>query len=59
MAYTITESCIGCGICEDICPERAIKESDETEWFVIITSACNNCAKCVKDCPVQAIIPDS
>lgn len=50
--------CIGCGLCEDVCPElfrlesgiaRAITESPEPEAY-------SDVEECVELCPVAAII---
>jgi len=52
------ELCIGCGVCVDICPTKAIPTiiigyfSTLTE---IIEEKCNGCGECIKICPHHAI----
>lgn len=53
MAHTITDECITCGTCADVCPEGAISEGDES--YVIDPQKCTDCATCVDECPVGAI----
>jgi len=52
MKYIITSECVKCGICADVCPTSAIKESDEQ---YIITDSCIACGKCIEVCPIEAI----
>lgn len=47
--HTDRESCIGCGICKSLCPERAIDDD-----FNAINDRCIACFACVKGCPVGA-----
>ncbi|APG28704.1 ferredoxin [Syntrophotalea acetylenivorans] len=53
MAYTITEECINCGMCDDECPLGAIAEQGDVR--VIDADACTDCGACVDCCPVDAI----
>lgn len=47
------ESCIGCGLCENICPSQAIKiENGKPVW---IKKQCNICLGCLHRCPKEAI----
>ncbi|MBN1347367.1 MAG: 4Fe-4S binding protein [Phycisphaerae bacterium] len=57
MAHTITDECITCGTCADVCPEGAISEGDEV--YTIDAQKCTDCATCVDECPVSAIQPAS
>ncbi len=50
--YFITESCIGCGVCQTKCPQQCI-EKDEP--FRIEQEHCLHCGNCYENCPVQAI----
>ncbi|MCM0760918.1 electron transfer flavoprotein subunit alpha [Sporomusa sphaeroides DSM 2875] len=52
MAVTVTQECIGCGVCEQVCPFGAI-EMQGSKAF--ITEACTQCGACVGVCPVKAI----
>jgi glycyl-radical enzyme activating protein family len=46
-------SCIGCGICVQTCPEKAL---EKTEKGVIINrSLCNDCGLCTEECPTTAM----
>ena len=55
MAYVISEDCIGCGACLDVCPADAITEGTP---FVIDEDACIECGACADQCPTGAISLD-
>ena len=47
------DSCIGCGLCEKICPSEAIKiEKSKSVW---VKKQCNICLGCMHRCPKEAI----
>jgi len=46
----VTEKCIGCGICAEICPEHIIKI--ENKKAIIDVSKCVGCCECVTHCKV-------
>ncbi|MDD5867645.1 MAG: 4Fe-4S binding protein [Firmicutes bacterium] len=50
--YFITESCIGCGTCKSVCPQRCIEEGSH---FTIMQNHCLHCGNCYENCPVKAI----
>ena len=54
MAHNITDDCISCGNCEDICPEGAISEGKDT--YVIDASKCTDCGECADNCEEKAIL---
>lgn len=54
MPRKITEDCIACGTCAEVCPEGAISEGDE--YYVIDPDMCTDCGTCQEECPVDAII---
>lgn len=53
MAVLVTKECIGCGVCEPVCPFGAI---EMREGKAFITDACTQCGACIDTCPVGAII---
>lgn len=51
-AYVVAEGCIGCGLCEAVCPEQCISSGVP---YAIDQAHCLRCGLCVEACPVQAI----
>ena len=47
--FDITKDCIQCGRCEEICPQKCIKD------FTIQQNHCLHCGLCLEECPVNAI----
>jgi heterodisulfide reductase subunit A len=47
------KKCIECGLCQEACPENAVKRIEG--WKFYIENTCNDCGKCVEVCPVSAI----
>ena len=47
----VTEECMGCGVCADMCPAGAIPSDNPQETNF---AACISCVRCVSLCPVQA-----
>lgn len=53
------EQCIGCGVCELICPADIIRMSQKTRKAVILYAKdCWTCFSCELECPVGAIEVD-
>jgi len=46
------DQCACCGLCVDICPERAITMNVDV---TVDSSRCTGCGSCVDECPSQAI----
>ncbi len=49
----ITERCIGCGKCLQICSFKAISRGKD--YFIVDSSRCDDCGSCLQVCPVDAI----
>ena len=51
--FSVNDHCIGCGRCEEICPENVIVlENGKPVWR---SDKCAVCAACINRCPVEAI----
>ena len=50
--YFITESCIGCGTCRKMCPQRCIEDGSP---FKIRQNHCLHCGNCYENCPIKTI----
>jgi MinD superfamily P-loop ATPase len=53
-ASIITEKCIGCGKCQEVCVFDAVAASGQKK-YKINSSSCEGCGICVHFCPVGAI----
>ena len=51
---TITGKCIGCGMCQRVCPVDCIS-GEKKEQRHIDYNRCTHCGRCVSVCPVDAI----
>lgn len=62
MSIKITEECIACGSCADVCPNDAIFQGDE--YYQVDPLLCTECVgffdkeQCMEVCPVDAPISD-
>lgn len=52
--YFITDACIGCGSCVEVCPQECIKTDDIP--YEIEHEHCLHCGNCLTACPVGAVI---
>ncbi|MDO5649140.1 MAG: EFR1 family ferrodoxin [Gallicola sp.] len=51
--FQVSASCISCGLCEENCPDKAIRLDQGTP--VWIEKKCQNCLRCLHNCPSSAI----
>lgn len=51
--YRITDACIGCGTCIDVCPQQCIMEGSP---YRIQPEHCLHCGACFDACPAKAIV---
>lgn len=52
MIYQISDACIMCGACVEVCPEKAIKEG--ATKYEIDPAKCKGCGNCADVCPMSA-----
>jgi len=55
-----TSKCIGCGICDYVCPSSAIsvkRYEDHMDWRYDV-SRCTFCGRCARTCPGEALAQD-
>ena len=52
--YFITDRCVGCGSCIDVCPQGCIVSSSIP--YVIEQGHCLRCGNCLSVCPAGAVI---
>lgn len=52
--YLVTQGCIGCGSCLNVCPRKCIDISAVPA--VIDQNHCLHCGRCMEACPVGAIV---
>lgn len=53
MAYKISDACLSCGSCAEVCPVSAISQGDTQ--YNIDAATCIDCGACEATCPVSAI----
>lgn len=48
------EECVQCGLCQKICPEGCVHESEDGKFLPDYTY-CKGCGLCAEECPKKAI----
>ncbi len=46
--------CIGCGICQEVCPHQVFSLQDG-KAMVVARDNCMECSACARNCPVGAL----
>lgn len=46
--------CVGCGLCETVCPHRVFKVKNK-KAEILRKEQCMECGACASNCPVHAI----
>lgn len=49
------EKCLGCGICEEICPGDLMELDENNIAFCRAARDCWDCMACIKECPSGAL----
>ena len=52
----IEENCIGCKICDEVCPVECFEPTDHRTYELARPELCEGCMACVINCPTQTII---
>jgi heterodisulfide reductase subunit A len=57
VSFCETDKCIGCGICEYLCPYSAIrlKKIGKLKRAEVVSAACKGCGVCASICPSRAL----
>ncbi len=55
MIQVLVENCLGCGICSDVCPTRALVQTREMPLPEYYFDRCTLCLECFHQCPFAAI----
>ena len=48
------DKCVGCGMCEEVCPHGVISIS-ENKAHIVDKDSCMECGACAMNCPAEAI----
>jgi dissimilatory sulfite reductase (desulfoviridin) alpha/beta subunit len=48
------DPCTFCGLCEAVCPKKALQVNRDDQTVTFEQDLCNFCGKCVKSCPTKA-----
>jgi len=56
MSIKVTDDCMGCEKCLDVCPVGAMVMN---VYAIVDETVCMECGNCVDACPVEAIVYDN
>lgn len=56
MAHVITDNCVMCGSCADVCPVTAIHTADTESQYFVNPDECIDCGACEGACSTEAIM---
>ena len=48
-------NCTGCGICADVCEEKALEMPREAAYPKAVPGKCTGCGTCARECPFDAL----
>ena len=51
----IIQNCTGCGMCSDVCPDKAIRMTRTMAYPEPVPGKCVGCLTCIDECPFDAI----
>lgn len=54
-SHAVNDECIGCKLCERVCPSEAINVDIKNKMACINTSLCHQCTNCQNVCPKNSI----
>lgn len=53
----IADKCIGCHMCDIVCPTNVFARNQETKKYEVVNlDACEACGACIENCPTDAIV---
>ncbi|KXH76761.1 MAG: hypothetical protein AM326_01985 [Candidatus Thorarchaeota archaeon SMTZ-45] len=55
VAIVNEQKCVGCGVCEQVCPFGAIMVDPNSDAAKVSTGMCYGCGVCNRNCPEQAL----
>lgn len=53
--YIAPDICIGCGLCQEVCPFGLPMPTESNKFCINNVNLCTECSACQRNCPVGAI----